>query len=106
MEAATLIREARRRAGLTQAQLAERSGTKQSVIARLEAGATEPSYERVAALIRGCGFDLIPNLVEADDADWSIARDNLRLGVEQRVRKHAAAVRFAQAARKAGRRAR
>jgi ribosome-binding protein aMBF1 (putative translation factor) len=106
MEAARLIREARRRAGLTQSELAERSRTKQSVVARWESGATGPSYDRVAALIRECGFDLVPNLAMADDSDWSLALDNLRLSVDERVRKHAAAVRFAQAGRTAKRRAR
>lgn len=35
--------KARARAGLTQAQVAERMSTTQSVIARLESGATKPS---------------------------------------------------------------
>jgi ribosome-binding protein aMBF1 (putative translation factor) len=105
MEAATLIREARRRAGLTQSQLAALADTKQSVVARWESGATEPSYERVATLIRRSGFDLIPEVISADDSDWSLARDNLSLSVDQRLAKHAAAVRFAQAGRKAKSRA-
>ena len=106
MEAATLIREARRRARLTQAQLAARSGTKQSVIARLESGTTEPSYARVASLIRACGFELIPAVTGVDDSDWSVARENLALSLDQRIAKHQAALRFALAGRQAANRAR
>jgi transcriptional regulator with XRE-family HTH domain len=43
-ELADQLIEARRRAGLTQAQLAERMGTRQSVIARLESGRHPPSW--------------------------------------------------------------
>ncbi len=42
-ELARSVIEARTNAGLTQAQLAERSNTTQSVIARLESGRTLPS---------------------------------------------------------------
>jgi ribosome-binding protein aMBF1 (putative translation factor) len=48
------IRELRAARGLTQAQLAERTGTTQSVIARLEAGERVPSLatlERVATAL-------------------------------------------------------
>ena len=62
-----LVREARRRAGLTQRELAERAGTTQSAIARLEGGATSPSFEKVLALVRHCGLDLT---VMMADRDW------------------------------------
>jgi transcriptional regulator with XRE-family HTH domain len=57
MRGAILIREARKRAGMTQAELAARVRTTQSAIARLEGGA-EPSFRRVAQLVRACGFEL------------------------------------------------
>lgn len=101
MYGGNLIREARRRAGLTQADLAERLGTTQSAIARLERGGTEPSYERVVEALRACGFDLLPRLLPADDADWSVASTNLTVDPDTRVRRHQAALRFAQAGRKA-----
>jgi len=50
-ELASAIIAARKKAGITQAELAERMGTKQSQVARLEAGTTNPSHktlERVA----------------------------------------------------------
>lgn len=101
MRGGTLVREARRRAGLTQAELAERLGTTQSAIARLEGGGAEPSFERVVEAVRVCGLELVPQLNEADEADWSVASINLGLTPEARVRKHRSALRFAKAGRKA-----
>ena len=101
MEAGALIREARRRAGLTQAELAGRLSTTQSAIARLERGGTEPSYERVAQAVRACGLELVPQLLADVDADWSVASVNLAVDPETRVRRHQAALRFARAGREA-----
>jgi transcriptional regulator with XRE-family HTH domain len=101
MRGGTLVREARRRAGLTQADLAARTGTTQPAIARLEVGASEPSFRRVAEAVRACGLDLIPMLREADESDWSVATGNLNLTPQQRVENHQRAVRFAQAGREA-----
>jgi transcriptional regulator with XRE-family HTH domain len=101
MRAGDLIREARRRAGLTQADLAARLGTTQSAIARLERGGTEPSYERVDEAVGACGLDLVPQLLAADDADWSVASMNLAADPDTRVQRHQAALRFARAGRQA-----
>ncbi len=101
MKAGDLIREARRRAGLTQVELAERLGTTQSAIARLERGGTEPSYRRVDEAVRACGMELVPQLLGADDSDWSVASTNLTVGPDDRVRRHQAALRFARAGREA-----
>ena len=103
MIAGHLIKEARRRAGLSQADLAERVGTTQSAIARLERGRTSPTLERTRELIRACGLDLRFELVPVDDADLSLARTNRTLSVDARVRQQANALAFATAARRAGR---
>src|SRR5262245_50247524 len=58
MDGPELIREARRRAGLTQAELAARVGTTQSAIARLEAGRSSPSLRRLTVLVDACGLEL------------------------------------------------
>lgn len=53
---------ARLSSGLTQAQLAERIGTKQSSISRLEGGDTEPSFDmlrRLAAALN-VSFEILP----------------------------------------------
>ncbi len=101
MRAGDLVREARRRAGLTQRELSERLDTTQSAIARLERGGTEPSYERVSEAVRACGMDLVPQLLPTDDSDWSVVSSNLAVGVDARVRRHQAALRFAVAGRQA-----
>jgi len=101
MSGGTLVREARRRAGLTQAELASRVGTTQSAIARLERGRTEPTAERIGQLVGACGLELQVHLAPLDDSDWSVARSNLALDVDSRVRQHQGALRFARAGRAA-----
>jgi transcriptional regulator with XRE-family HTH domain len=55
---AQLVREARRRAELSQAELAARAGTTQSAVARLEAGKAAPRFDRVVDLVAACGLEL------------------------------------------------
>lgn len=69
-----LVREARRRSALTQAELAERAGSTQSAIARLESGRTSPSLEQVQRLMRLCGWELLVELAPFDDSDRVQAR--------------------------------
>lgn len=80
-----LVREARRRARLSQSQLAGLAGTTQSAIARLETGRTAPSFDTVLRLVRLCGFDLDIALVERDDSDWAQARRLLPLSPAERL---------------------
>jgi transcriptional regulator with XRE-family HTH domain len=80
-----LVREGRRRAGLTQKQLADRAGTTQSAIARLEAGRTSPTLEAVERLLRLCGFQLIVELAPYDDSDVVQAEARLRQSVDERI---------------------
>lgn len=80
-----VVREARKRAGLTQAQLAERVGTTQSAIARIEAVASAPSFDAVVAMVRACGLDLEVAVVERDDSDWVQASRLLRLTPAERA---------------------
>lgn len=80
-----LVREARKRAGLTQRELAERAGTTQSAIARLENGRTTPSFDTLLRLVRLCGLDLDVMVVERDRSDWAQASDLLKLTTSQRI---------------------
>ncbi len=82
---ADLVREARRRADLTQRELAERAGTTQSAIARLESGRTSPSFDQVLRLVRLCGYRLDVALDPYDDSDVAQAEALLRLPVEGRL---------------------
>ncbi len=83
---ADLIHEARKRAGLTQRQLAERAGTTQSSVARWESARSEPSFTNVVRLLRLCGFVLDVHLELYDDGlrdDWSQAQRLLRMTPEE-----------------------
>jgi transcriptional regulator with XRE-family HTH domain len=97
-----LVREARRRAGLTQAELAARTGTTQSAIARLERGGGSPSLERISELVAACGLDVEVHLVPHDEAGWAQVRDNAKLSPPDRVAKTLGAVRLAERLRAAG----
>ena len=58
MEPAALLRGARHCAGLTQAELANRSGTVQPAIAAYESGARTPNVATLERLLRACDHDL------------------------------------------------
>src|ERR1051325_5187687 len=53
-----LLLDARRRARLSQRQLARRARTAQSVVARIELGATRPTTETLERLVHAAGFEL------------------------------------------------
>lgn len=88
-----LIREARRRSGLTQRELAERAGTTQSAVARWESGRTSPDLATVHRLVRLCGLDLEVALVEQDDSDLAQARRLQALAPGQRLERGVAVTR-------------
>jgi|FLYL01.1.fsa_nt_gi transcriptional regulator with XRE-family HTH domain len=85
MTGASLIAEARKRAGLTQAELARRLGTHQSVVARWETGRTRPDFETVKRVVRAAGFELEVAIAPADDHDLALIRRQLRLPPHQRL---------------------
>ena len=85
MVSADLIREARLRAGLTQQELAQRSGRERSVIARWEQGGSAPSLETLLDLLAVCGFDLPLELAERDDNALARLSKNALLSPERRV---------------------
>jgi transcriptional regulator with XRE-family HTH domain len=93
MIAATLIAEARKRRGLTQAQLAARMGTHQSVVARWETGRTSPDFETVIRAVRAAGLDLGVSIVEADDHDRALVLRELALRPHERLARLTRAVR-------------
>lgn len=75
MISANLLVEARRRAGLSQRELAARAGIGQQEIARYERGRVTPSLERLRQLISGCELELTVGLARADSSyDDAIAR--------------------------------
>ena len=87
MVGADLLREARLRAGLTQAELAERSGTARSQISRYERGDVLPSLETLRRLVRACGLELSFRIFKLDveEHDAALIAQTLALTPEQRV---------------------
>lgn len=82
--AAGLIRAARAQAGLTQAALAERLGTTQSVVSRWERGGDEPRLSTLARVLRACGLRLVLS-TEADDVDRAQIRQQLAMSPAERL---------------------
>lgn len=68
-----LLREARRRAGLSQPELARRAGRPVSSIGRWERGEVMPSLETLRELIRACGLELSFRLANADTEQHDLA---------------------------------
>ena len=91
-----LLREARRRAGLTQAELGSLVGRPQSAIARWESGRVEPSLETLRELIRACGLELSVALYNYDDSYVPFIERNLALAPADRVRHMAEVARAMQ----------
>ena len=94
MDSGQFLFESRRRAGLTQQQVADRSAVSQSLVARIERGHVAPSLERLLALVRACGFDLEIHVVPLDEDAWSMVEQGARLTPDERLDRALAAVRL------------
>jgi transcriptional regulator with XRE-family HTH domain len=66
LEAASLVVRLRVKRGLTQQQLADLVGTKQSSIARLESGASQPRLSFLRRIIEALGGRLQLNVVDSE----------------------------------------
>jgi transcriptional regulator with XRE-family HTH domain len=80
-----LIREARLRAGLTQAELSELTGRERSVIARWEQGVISPPIDSLMEIIHACGFDLPLTLMPVDRSADDELREALLATPSERV---------------------
>lgn len=101
MTGATIIRRARKRANLTQAELAKRLGTSQPVVARWESGRVSPTIATLARLIKACELSLSISLVERNDHDLELALENLKYSPEERFERFAKGIEFARELRHA-----
>ena len=101
MSSATLIREARLRAGLTQSELASRAHTTQSAVARWEAGRSHPSFETLRNLIDLCGLEIRVEISEPDADEETLIESNLALTPVERLEQLVRAVAFIEAGRMA-----
>jgi transcriptional regulator with XRE-family HTH domain len=101
MTSATLIRRARKRAGLSQAELAAKAGTTQSAVARWERDASRPTVERLQSLVEACGLELELGLTARDGDELAALRRNLALTVDERVSRVVQLHRFVEAGKAA-----
>src|SRR6476659_9436097 len=83
MAASTLVRTARRRAGLTQAQLGDRAGLSQAEVARLERAGANPTAATLERLLRATGHRL--ELRRLDAVDETQLHERLRLTPAERL---------------------
>lgn len=83
-----LIREARRRARLSQTDLARRAGVAQSVISAYESDRREPGIRTLAKLVEATGHELAVGLIPAPRTQLGLP--DTRLG--RRLRRHRRAV--------------
>ncbi|TME98108.1 MAG: helix-turn-helix domain-containing protein [Chloroflexi bacterium] len=93
ISASRLIRNARRRSGLTQRELAAITHVPQPTIAAIESGRQDPRYFTLAKLLTGCGWEMgvVPmrrRLLLRE------IQTNLRLTPTERIRANTARVRI------------
>jgi transcriptional regulator with XRE-family HTH domain len=82
-----LVRDARRRAGLSQQALASRMGTTQSAVAGLESDRSSPRVATLERALRACGQQLTLTAGEPKSSiDETMVFENLKLTPEQRLR--------------------
>lgn len=89
MSAASVLRYSRRRAGLTQRELAARSGVPQATIARIESGRSEPRFATLQRLLRECGQHLAVEDRPGVGVDRSLIREMLKLTPRERAERAA-----------------
>ena len=100
----SLLREARRKAGLTQRELASRAGTSQSAIARYERARSMPDIPTLHRLLAACGFDLRLRVEPLDDTAERQIRDALAQSPQARLEANRRMTRMAERAHAAPRR--
>jgi transcriptional regulator with XRE-family HTH domain len=86
VDAGRLLRDARRRHGLTQAQLAARARTSQAAISRIERGLVSPTVDTLATLLDLLGEELVLDARAIDYGhDRTLLRANLKYSVTDRI---------------------
>lgn len=86
MQSHDLIREARSRAGITQAELARRLGTTQSAVARLEAAGASPRLATLERAVEACGGRVELSLAPAPSSvDETLVARMLRMSPGERL---------------------
>lgn len=81
-----MLRSARRRAGMTQRDLAQAASVPQATVGRIEAGLVSPRASTLATLLGVTGHDLFVERRLGDGVDRTLIRDRLRLSPAERIR--------------------
>jgi transcriptional regulator with XRE-family HTH domain len=79
------LARARKRAGLSQRALAQRTGVAQPAIARIEAGRVTPRVDTLDRLLRECGYSVGSERLLGAGVDRTQIRELLRLSPRQRL---------------------
>ena len=85
MRSADLLIAGRRRAGLSQEQLASRLGRTQPTIARWESGYQHPPLESVVEALHACGLELTVGMARYDDSYDTLIAGQLLMEPVDRV---------------------
>jgi len=102
MTAGELLRDARRRHGLTQRQLAARARTSQAAVSRVERGLVSPSVATLAGWLDLMGEELQLAAEPIDYGhDFTLNEAQLRFTPEQRIERQASASRGMNEVRRA-----
>lgn len=81
-----MLRIARRRAGLTQRELAEAAHVPQATVGRIEAGTVSPRVDTLRRLLTAAGHELAVEPSLGKGVDRSLIRDRLNMTVAERFR--------------------
>jgi transcriptional regulator with XRE-family HTH domain len=81
-----LVREARRKARMTQRQVAEAAGVPQPSVARIESGAVSPRVDTLARLLAATGHELSYERRLGEGIDRTAIRERLRMAPAERLR--------------------
>lgn len=85
MQAGSILKRARKISGVSQRDLADRSGIAQPVIARIEAGRASPRADTLDRLLAACGFDLALVPRAGRGIDRTAMRELARLSPAERL---------------------
>lgn len=87
MSAASQLNQARRGAGLSQRELARRSGVPQSAIARIERSHQVPRSDTLDRLLKACGFELRLGPARGDGVDRGQIQEWIEMSPAERLRR-------------------
>lgn len=86
MDAATILHDARRRAGFSQRAMAERAGVPQATVARIESRSVVPRFDTLDKLLEVCGRTLVIALRPGAGVDRTPIRALLGITPAERLR--------------------